>query len=326
MPSLAPEPPKMPLETPPLPSMPLLQSLMLAFEDETGLKMSFDDLTGAMTGVHLDVPSMKLDWEHQTHACSFCHFAKRDDRGDMDCVLNKLAANRLVSRRREGLEGFCHLGLFDMAEPLIYRGRVMGVFYYGSVAVRGKESVTRRKIRRYCQRRGIGMDPYLKALAGVPVIDPKAIPRYRESLRTIARLAHFFCESAGVRPEVYRNRELRFPYTDPQELPYVVKETMNYIGKHLDEPFIVKDIASHLRCHPDFLSRKFKQHTGVDLSLYLQQARVDRAKRLLENPKVDIGTAADQSGFSDRVHFSKVFRRVTGLTPGQYQRQFLAKA
>lgn len=326
MPSLAPEPQKPPAEPPAPPPMPLLQSLMAAFEEETGLKMSFDDLTGAMNGMHIDVPTMKLDWDHQTHACSFCHFAKGDDRGDMDCVVNKLAANRVVSRRREGLEGFCHLGLFDMAEPLIYQGRVLGVFYYGSVVVRGKESLTKRKIRRYCERRGISMEPYLEAVARVPVIDPKAIPRYREALRSVVRLAHYFCESAGVRPELYRNRELRFPYTDPQELPYVVKETMHYVTTHLDEPFIVKDIASHLRCHPDFLSRKFKQHTGVDLSLYLQQARVDRAKRLLENPKIDIGTAADQSGFSDRVHFSKVFRRVTGITPGQYQRQYAAKA
>jgi len=327
MPTVAPEPAppntdsKIPL------SRPLLQSLMVTFEKETGLRMSFDDLTGAMNGVHRDVPAMTLDWDHQTHACSFCHFAKNDDddRGDMDCVLNKLAANRLVSRRREGLEGFCHLGLFDMAEPLIYQGRVLGVFYYGSVAVRGKESLTKRKIRRYCSRRGISPDPYFKALEEVPVIEEEAISRYREALRTVTQLAHFFCEVAGVRPEIYRNRELKFPYTDAKDLPYVVKETIHYIGTHIDEPFIVKDLAGHLRCHPDFLSRKFKQHAGIDLSLYLQQARVDRAKRLLENPKVDIGTAADQSGFSDRVHFSKVFRRVTGVTPGQFQRQFAAK-
>lgn len=309
------------------PGMPLLQSLMLAFERETGLHMSFDDFTGAFTGMHLDVAPMQLDWDHQTHACSFCHFAKHDDeRGEMDCVLNKLAANRLVNRRREGLEGFCHLGLFDMAEPLIFQGRVLGVFYYGSVIVKGRESLTKRKIRRYCSRRGLSPDGHLKAMAEVRTIDPESIPRHREALKTVARLARFFCESAGVQPEIYRSRPLKFPYTDPQELPYVVKETMHYISSHIDEPFIVKDLAAHLRCHPDFLSRKFKQHTGVDLSLYLQQARIDRAKRLLENPKIDIGTAADQSGFSDRVHFSKVFRRVTGVTPGQFQRQFAPKA
>lgn len=298
---------------------------MAAFELQSGMKMSFDDFTGAMNGVHIDVSSMELDWDHQTHSCGFCSFAKSDSRGDLDCVLNKLAANRIVNRRREGLEGFCHLGLFDMAEPLIYQGRVLGVFYFGSVLIQGEESLTQEKILRYCTRHDLSPEPYLAEMEKRPVIGRESIPGHREALRSIVRLAHYLCEAACVRLEVYRNRELRFPYTDPQELPYVVKESINYITAHLDEPFIVKDLAAHLRCHPDFLSRKFKQHTGLDLSVYLQQARIDRAKRLLENPKLDIGSAADLSGFSDRVHFSKVFRRVTGLTPGQYQKQLHAR-
>lgn len=304
--------------------MPLLQSLMTAFEKETGMFMSFDDQTGAMTGFHRDVPAMELDWSHQSHSCSFCQFAQSDI-GFMDCVLNKLAANRLACHRREGWEGFCHLGLFEVVEPLIYLDHVLGVFYYGSVKVKGQESLTTQKILRYCARRGIDPAGHLEAARHLTVIDPESIPRHREALKTVARLAHFFCETAGVQPEVYRSRELKFPYTDPKELPYVVKQTMLYIRSHIDEHFIVKDLATYLHCHPDFLSRKFKQHTGVDLSNYLQQARVDRAKRLLENPKMDIGTAADQSGFSDRVHFSKVFRRVTGYTPGQFQRRFTRK-
>jgi AraC-like DNA-binding protein/ligand-binding sensor protein len=295
--------------------------MMVAFEDETGMKMSFDDLTGAFTGVHEDVPPMQLDWDHQTHACSFCLFAKRNADSHMDCVRNKLAANRLVLHRRVGLAGHCHLGLYDMAEPLIFQGHVVGVFYYGSVMVEGREELARERIQRYCSLRNLDVKPYFKALEKVPVISADSIPRHRETLRTVVRLAHYFCEASGVRPELYRSRELKFPYEDPESPPYVVKQTMHYVGTHLDKAFIVKDLAAHLRCHPDFLSRRFKQHTGMDLSDYLRQSRIEHAKRLLLNPKIDIGDAAEQSGFSDRVHFSKVFRRVTGLTPGQFQRE-----
>jgi AraC-like DNA-binding protein/ligand-binding sensor protein len=305
----------------PPPEVSLLQSLMVALERETGMHMSFDDLTGYDRGFHVDVKPMLLDWAHQAHFCDFCAFAKRHPRGDLDCVLNKLVVNRRVIRRKAGLDGHCHLGLFDMAEPLIYEGRVMGVFFYGSVRVRGRDALARKKIRAYCKRRKLVPDPYIEELAAVPVIEEDSIPRHREALRAVARIAHYFCEVAGVRAEGYRTRELKYPYLDPQMLPYVVKATMKYITSHVDESFIVKDIAGHLKCHPDFLSRKFKQHTGVDLSLFLQQTRIDRAKRLLGNPKIDIGTAADMSGFTDRVHFSKVFRRVTGMTPGQYQRE-----
>ncbi|XHR28460.1 MAG: helix-turn-helix domain-containing protein [Chthoniobacteraceae bacterium] len=306
--------------------VPLLQALMTALECETGMHMNFDDLTGSLEGFHVDVKPMKLDWLHQTHSCKFCEFAKSNSPAELDCVMNKLVVNRLVLRRRTGIQGYCLFGLFDMAQPLIFRDRVLGIFYYGSVMVKGREALAKEKIKAYCQRRKMSPEPYLEALNSVNIIEEPLIPRAREALQTVVRLAHYFCEVAGVRYEVYRNRELKFPYRDPLQYPYVVKEAIQYIASHVDESFIVKDIAAHLRCHPDFLSRRFKQSTGTELSFYLQRTRIDRAKRLLANPKIDVGTAADMSGFSDRVHFSKVFRRVTGLTPGQFQRQTIGEA
>lgn len=307
-------------------SRPLLQELMESFEAGTGMHMSFDDLTGTLNGAHLDVPAMRLDESHQFHACKFCQFAKTAD-WSRDCTRNKIAINRLVVRRQTGLNGLCHLGLFDIAEPLIIEGRVIGVFYYGSVAVKGQESRSALRIHRYCGRMGYDPAPYLKAFKAVAKIDPETIPHHRQTLRTVARLAQFFFEASGVRPELYKLRALRYPYHDPQDVPHVVRQVIAYITAHLQEPFIVKDLADHLNCHPDFLGRKFKQSMGTELSLYLLQARIERAKRLLANPKLTIEDAAELSGFSDRFHFSKAFRRLTGVPPGEFQKKCLgAKA
>lgn len=104
--------------------------------------------------------------------------------------------------------------------------------------------------------------------------------------------------------------------------PYLVKETMRFVQTRIGEQFNIRDIAAHLRCHPDFLSRKFKNHAGLELSLYIRRMRIDHARELLKDPKRSIDDAAEQSGFTDRIHFAKVFRRLTGQTPGQYKRQF----
>ena len=64
--------------------------------------------------------------------------------------------------------------------------------------------------------------------------------------------------------------------------PYVIQETLRYVAAHLGEAFNIKDLAAHLRCHPDFLSRKFKQHTGTDLSAHIRQARDAHAGELLK--------------------------------------------
>ncbi|MFH1499806.1 MAG: GH1 family beta-glucosidase [Verrucomicrobiota bacterium] len=102
--------------------------------------------------------------------------------------------------------------------------------------------------------------------------------------------------------------------------PYIVSAALRYVTKHMEESFNVKEIAAHLHCHPDFLGRKFKQHMGVDLSSYIRRIRIGHASELLKEPGANIDDVADRSGFADRVHFTKVFHRVTGQTPGQFQR------
>ena len=104
--------------------------------------------------------------------------------------------------------------------------------------------------------------------------------------------------------------------------PYVIQETLRYITAHVGEAFNIKDLAAHLRCHPDFLSRKFKQHMGVDLSAHIRRMRITHATELLRQPGAGIDDVAEKAGFSDRIHFTKVFRRITGQTPGQFQRQY----
>jgi len=110
-----------------------------------------------------------------------------------------------------------------------------------------------------------------------------------------------------------------------EKLPYIVKGTLRYIHTHVGTPFLVKDIATHLRCHPDFLSRKFKQHVDVDLSYYIRKARIERAQELLKNQGIRIAEVAEQSGFIDPVNFSKVFHRTTGVTPSQFKQQYFKK-
>lgn len=111
-----------------------------------------------------------------------------------------------------------------------------------------------------------------------------------------------------------------------EETPFLVKESIRYIHAHLDAPFNIQELAESLRCHPDYLGRKFKQHTGVELGLYIRRVRVDHARELLKNPNKTIDDVAEACGFSDRIHFAKVFKRLTGETPGRYRKLFVPSA
>ncbi len=141
---------------------------------------------------------------------------------------------------------------------------------------------------------------------------------YENQERTIKDSGFWYQELIATNGESLQ----KYLSQDANPPPYVVKESLKYIEANIHEVFNVKSLAAKLNCHPDFLSRRFKQYTGTDLSSYIRQMRIERARDVLKRPGALIDEAVEQSGFSDRIHFTKVFRKLTGLTPGQFQRQF----
>ena len=284
-------------------------------EQHSPLHLNFDDLGG----IQRDVSALGVDDEHEIHACEFCLFAKKTTRGLEDCRRNKRAVNRLVLRGRRGVAGHCHLGLFDMAEPLIVDGRVLGVFYFGSVLVKGEEKKSRERVLRYCGRRKIDATPYLQRLKTMPCVAPETIPAHREFLRSVAVLGAQCCRAAGLHAGDYKPMSLGIKYRPQDEMPPLVKAAIRYAHDHLRDRFTVREMAAHLRCHPNFLSKQFVKHMQIELAAYAAQLRIGHAIRLMSNPRLSLDQVADESGYPDRVYFGKVFRRSTGMTPGQYR-------
>ncbi len=70
------------------------------------------------------------------------------------------------------------------------------------------------------------------------------------------------------------------------------------------------------------LKRRFKTATGSTLIEYLQNLRVEEAKRLLESGTVPVDEISFEAGYEDPSFFRRLFKRRTGLSPSQYRRMF----
>lgn len=70
------------------------------------------------------------------------------------------------------------------------------------------------------------------------------------------------------------------------------------------------------------LKRRFKQATGTTLIAYVQNLRIEEAKRLLETSAASADEISAQVGYENPAFFRSLFKRRTGLTPGQYRRMF----
>lgn len=92
------------------------------------------------------------------------------------------------------------------------------------------------------------------------------------------------------------------------------------IIKSLEVPPVINDLAVSAGMSPTKLKRIFKQIFGNSIFSYYQEFRMQEAARLLKEEKLSVSDADYRLGFTNLSHFSRVFRKHTGMKPKQYSR------
>lgn len=93
-----------------------------------------------------------------------------------------------------------------------------------------------------------------------------------------------------------------------------------WMEHHTAEDLSVARLAAMAGYTPDHFRRVFSRVFGVNPSVYAAQLRIKEAARLLVLSNSSIEEIAEQTGFSDRHHFTRVFRASTGETPAAYRK------
>ncbi|MNC52266.1 HTH-type transcriptional regulator YesS [compost metagenome] len=77
--------------------------------------------------------------------------------------------------------------------------------------------------------------------------------------------------------------------------------------------------AEELKFHPVYVGRVFKRETGMTFSEYLVNYRMTLAKEWLENTNMKVSDISDKLNYSNTTAFIRSFRKVVGITPGQFR-------
>ena len=86
----------------------------------------------------------------------------------------------------------------------------------------------------------------------------------------------------------------------------------------------VRDISSCAGLSTAYACTVFKAKTGKTMNQYLTDYRIEKAKHLLEDPRIRISEISSQVGYLDGNYFGKSFKKVTGLTPSEYREKLLS--
>lgn len=100
-----------------------------------------------------------------------------------------------------------------------------------------------------------------------------------------------------------------------------IRDCCAYIQTHLTQELTIQEIARHVGYAEYYLTKKFQRETGVKLSEYIKQQRIEYAKLWLLTTSKSIQQISDELCFSNRNYFGKVFQKQTGMSPAAFRAQ-----
>jgi len=102
----------------------------------------------------------------------------------------------------------------------------------------------------------------------------------------------------------------------------LVAKAVTFIRDHAREGITVRDVVKHLSVSRRLLELRFSRCLGKSPNAEILRVRVDRAKGMLVQTSLPLGSLAKACGFSDRRSMGNAFSKETGLTPSQYRRKY----
>ncbi len=139
--------------------------------------------------------------------------------------------------------------------------------------------------------------------------------QYLESLQSVGTLSemHGAILQAGD-----RLLELVLNVRNMRHQRLIMRATQ-YMQEHFNQALSLEDLARVVYLSPFYFSHIFKEEMGMTFIEYLTSLRINEAKRLLRDTLLAVGTIAEQVGYNDVNYFSRVFKKVVGMTPSQFR-------
>lgn len=100
-----------------------------------------------------------------------------------------------------------------------------------------------------------------------------------------------------------------------------VADAARFIRENAAKPLRVDDVSDHVAISRRNIERRFRKAMGRSILDEIRRVHLDRAMKLLRETDLDMPRIAEQSGFSNQMRFSTVFRELTGMTPTAYRRR-----
>jgi AraC-like DNA-binding protein len=131
-------------------------------------------------------------------------------------------------------------------------------------------------------------------------------------MRSVDDIAHWLSKI------MVRFTDLVFTLKDVKHAD-VMQKALKYVNARYAEEITLDEVAASVFLSPTYFSKLFSEEMGCRFTAYLNKVRIEKSKLLLKGTDIALVDVAGLVGYEDQSYFTKVFKRVTGVSPGKYR-------
>ncbi len=206
----------------------------------------------------------------------------------------------------------CYAGLTDVVIPLFYENKFIGAAITGQVRLKNTSPPDFKKLA----NKKVSIDDLKEAYNNVPVMSKKIL---KSSARLLFHLLNYIIEVEMKRILEIEKRVNHISSTDS------IMKAKEFIELNFRKDIDLNQLAKMFHFTPFYFSRLFKKITGINFKEYLLKLRIEEAKRLLIYSEFSVTNISYQIGFNDSNYFSYIFKKLTGMSPTQFRKQYTNK-
>ncbi|WP_270167312.1 AraC family transcriptional regulator [Paenibacillus sp. SYP-B4298] len=99
-----------------------------------------------------------------------------------------------------------------------------------------------------------------------------------------------------------------------------VSRILMYLNQNYRSTISLEELSAAMHLNKYYMCHCFKEVTGISINNYVTRKRIDEAKKLLKLSDKSVGMMSEQLGFSNPVHFSRMFKQYAGVSPQMYRK------
>ncbi|MDF2685285.1 MAG: transcriptional regulator, AraC family [Clostridia bacterium] len=272
----------------------------------------FYNVSGIIIGIH-DFGKTDAAIQGNIDKKNFCRFC----RSNSECLEKKCLEYdknnfELVQKEKKVLIYECHMGFSEAIIPIIIDNEVICIIFMGQINCnKPSESDFEDKVKRIKQT-----DPGFFEKIDIDIVNTYYLQTTfcsKDKFKSYIAIAELCARS------IYNNRWIKY-----RTLSFF-EAFSQYVDDYITESLSINETAAILNISTSHLSRIIKKKTGMTFTEYVLREKVNQAKKLLTDTDMQIKSISLSIGIEDTNYFSRIFKKYTNTTCGEYRAEIKMK-